>query len=97
MQGSGSQPGGGRRGVFCFGHFHFMQHGKSLAEDGEAREKMKGMERRQWPGMNGMKIYCFTNVCKPQENSKRTHNIDMQFVEKVCFVLPTSWSICCIL
>ena len=24
---------------------HFKQHGKSLAEDGEGREKMNGMER----------------------------------------------------
>ena len=32
-----------------------------------------------------------SNVCTPQENTKKMHNIDIQFVEKVCILFITCW------
>ena len=35
-----------------------------------------------------------SNVCTTQENTKKMHNIDLQFVEKVCILVVTCWLIC---
>ena len=65
----------------------------SLAEKGKVGNLER--EREKW---NEIGIRDFmkrtSNVCTPQENAKKMHNIDIQFVEKVCILVVTCCLIC---